>query len=152
MTDSGTLNSCSTLPMGPYTTKHPCNLPAQSESASSTDPHVLPLFSQVSNKFLLWPKSVSFFLDKYQLSECFLIWNCSHQDRPLLRMRWGQPEPTIAVEPSTAHWWPWWTTHCWPRESHHLYSDFNEGLDGKKAWRSLGKAALKKWIQHQPLT
>lgn len=79
-------------------TKHPSKLPAQSESASSTtDPHVLPLFSQVSNKFLLWPKSVSFFLDKYQLSECFLIWNCSHRDRPLLQMRWGQPEPTTAV-------------------------------------------------------
>lgn len=85
----------------PDGTKRPINhlskLPAQSKRADSTlDPHI-PLSPQVSNKFLPWSKSVSFSLDKYQLSEYFLICKCSHQDWPPLQMRWGQCEPTPGV-------------------------------------------------------
>lgn len=90
------------LQHSPDGAKHPINhlskLPAQSKRAGSTVvPHNTPLSPQVSNKFPPWSKSVSFSLDKCQLSEYFLICKCSHQDWPPLQMRCGQSEPTTGV-------------------------------------------------------
>lgn len=127
-TDTGMPDSCSALPCGAVqqltTSANFCCSPkalVQQQTHTSS----LSSLSFLINSCLA-QKKVSFFLDKYQLSESSesLIWTGSHCDRRLLQIRWGQLETTTNVKPSTAHWLPWWMIHCWPRESHHLYQWF----------------------------